>query len=1615
MSYDNIDLDLKKLMGEDIVSKNADLALNSLMLSLENFANTTEVKGTGNIFECAISLGDFDFDLDLDFFDLEPSKMDFILLNKISYLRRLIVNINNIFIGLIQDLECCTGDDRYNKTVVPIFKWLVEDKNGLCGTLLRISKDINKIYIPLKRILCLFRNIPGNPTIGMAGTDYLKFVYPIVEGLEKVTNLLDNGRFLDILIIPVKDFHDKLVACSSGKDTDFYSGYSSLKDIISTSIYDELTMNLIDEIKRQQNPDLKKDPDLPTAPIPPNINFGVAPNLKDFSNYKEFSQAMYLWNQSYSEFKKDKERDYNDKYNQYLLDLSEYRKKKFEATLTLNNEKFENSSFAVELMGDDFKAKHRAICGCLGEIFRLDGFFVPATVIIRNEDDLNSLIGEVEYLGIKSKNYYLDEDQKKIKIINSGMLGDIRTRKVETSFEETMMYPFVENKYLDKISKVKTIGDVIELNKEFRNEINKLTQEFRKYTNFYDSVNSSFYSMYLNEIESSRKTIAYYKNGVGEEKDFQEAQKILYNHASYPPSSWMTDNKMLSPEYQRIFGSITYKEYLKGIDELKVKRDEIEKIKEAYGRNHSVFKIVDNAQIECGCNLLCMIIKYIINLIMSIIKKLILYISKSIINSIRNKELQWWIKFVTEKIQCIIDILNLSKDIKRMEEAFDREMEAAKNSIRKAPESVANCSTSTQSIIDSLNLYPEKAKVKPDDIKDITWIPDIYPGNEVNTNVTPSFDEEFRLITDKVKYEPTEWKNRTIPTMILDCTVDYHAKVDWKPKNTIWKVFLNIELNINQFNSGPDIVLKGIDNISDSQIIDNMYSGILYRLFEGAVTLDNFQFKIIGNETKEYNTSNLTYTLTNTYAIFNKVNFIFDDIKTVWFKNDDLSNEYIKVYDRQHETSLKDFSKNIKEILNESLLKLSETEFEVEELEPTSNKYCSPTSLRVKTFEPVYKDVSSPLFPGEVSFTTDDNGFKTFIYEPLTVNGIRITKNNIPFKLVLINGSGIEYTVVALIDVCPPNKVTKKAYDKEIDGVFLSGRYDYFEFASISRDSVLKLTEKEIITILKKYLENIGAISSSITGPLGLTKSEYDIAQATKDLIDNTAEEILQLADVELKQNDSIANDVIANFPNGPLKNSILLIDKLKDNMENILEEVELAKSLSENYDLGFREFNAIPEGINKIDQRLGIPLLTLNEEANIILTIHKKKLKLININSDFGLNSVLETIEIDYKEGEQLFIEFSTNGFEHKISWLNERKRGASETLISLNNLELAPTQLGSYYKDGEKLALMCGKIHDIIFTESPRPIEEWFNNSNTYRPNGTIGYYDFSVFDGYHVYSIPEFFKVTKLNSVATVKGILYESKNYSREEIMGKIQDGKFNEILSEEITIVGERPISVGGNFIWKNKKYYKNVSFGYLENFFCRDNLAGESFTISCWLKMKDAISHGREDFEKKYIFSDTHNGNFIWLEKDLLHIKLFGQFVRTEPVNLLFIKDLLATEVEFVEKWFQHIFSYDKSTGNVYYTIKCIDQTRNFDSSYFPDVLNDIKIKIPLKSTPKYGKKLHFSLVTMLARFDVEKLDYTDNFWSEIAALAIWKEYKNEDFINSVYDYQRRIIIDEME
>ena len=1678
MSYDSNSLDLKSVVGKDQLSQGTASIIDNILDQINNF--DVSVEGTGDLFDCAINLGDLiSFDLDLDFFKKRSTGMSYTLLYKIQQLKRYISRINDIFIELIGNLECCNTDDKYNKLVLPIFKWLVEDENGLTGTLSKISKELYTIYLPLKRIQCLFKPLPGNPTLSFGGYDYFKAIYPIIEGIGKTMNMIDNGRFLDIIIIPVKNFHDKLVACSSGSDVDLYTKYDSISDLISTSMYDELTASLIDELKAQRDltesgvVDQPKPPKHPTytefyASTPRPLIDTTKTELKDY--YKELA----IWNKAFTAYKNDIDREYNKLYADYLDDLKEYNEDKFKSTLELTKADYTSSNLTVDLSVEDFKNKFKPICGCLAEIFNADGFFFPKDKIIRSEKDLLGLIGEVEYKGISSDNYYFDDDlggKKRVKIISKQDLVDIRLKPIVNDIATAASYAlnlstlgigtipesvdltglpqdlvikltpkYSLSDYTDKIGSVKNVGDVIQLDTELNALLLEKKKHYKILSAFIDTVNNSFSNLYKDEISKLQNNISRLKAEMvvtdltSAEKTAKknlliEYQRELTNYAFMPPKSWDKESTFLTGGYSSGIGKISYSQYELLADSLTYIDWEIVILNQAIMRNHAVIKLVDEDGLECGCDLLCMVIKYIISLILEVIKKVITYIVTYLLKSIMNKELQWWLEFISQKINCILDILNLGDEIDEMRARFDAEIEYSKGLLNEASSSLGNCVDTDTQILTDMILYDERAKLDQSSISDITWQETNYPefvDDTIDVTQDTVDDNKFTLELENITFEDTEWKNRSIPTIITDCAVNHKVLANWTPPTNSWSAYLNLTININQFNGGDYVLVTGNDAVTEEDLINTTYDTIIWNLINRATNLVDFNFKIEISGSSTIYSSNDT-ALEDNYLLINSgvgsgTAFNLETIDRVWFYLDDVE---IKVFDRLQSDSLKSLYNSTKDYMTNLTdgIENESVDFDVEL--PTSMKVCSASSLVVTKFEPLYNDTTLSMYPGTITKGVV-NGVTQYVLTPkqdlVTLEYFK--RNNVPFVMELENLSGRIFKIILLIDICAPNNVKNTGYNKSVDGVFLNNRYDLLEYASVPNNVSTIFLQDDIIDKLTPILEEDGIISSFLPGMLS---SLNNSGETDSGFIDNTETE--EIYDSSLDFSGQQATVGYGNLPDGPIKEAIYKQQAKLQSMVSLINDTEtyfsnlsvnleaVAKTTIENSEEAFN--NLLPDSIlNNEASKLGIPIMVLNQDENIILTIENKKLKLLNINRNFGiLDPDLVVAEvIDYEEGENLFIQFSTTGFTHTISWLNERKKYYSATITTTTVIELKPTYLGSVYSAGytEPIALLCGKINDIIFTDSSRTPEEWCTNSNTYRPDGTIGFYDFSLFDGYHVYSIPEFFRITTFGELATVKGILYESSTYTKEEIAIKIQDGKINELEQTKLTVVGERPISVGGDFIWKNTTYYKNITFGYLDNFFCRDNLKDKSFTISFWLRQKDSLTNLRTDFTKKYIISDTNNGNFVWLEENVLYIQLFNQPLRSEPVYLLFKEDIYAAEPIYVEKWFNHVFRYDRDNAKVYYDIKPINDDRTFSDLYDWDVLSDKKVIIPLKNVTGKGKVIDFSLVTLLARYDMKTLMYTDQFHAEITALAIWTEFKSDSYLENMFNYQRRIIINEM-
>ena len=184
----------------------------------------------------------------------------------------------------------------------------------------------------------------------------------------------------------------------------------------------------------------------------------------------------------------------------------------------------------------------------------------------------------------------------------------------------------------------------------------------------------------------------------------------------------------------------------------------------------------------------------------------------------------------------------------------------------------------------------------------------------------------------------------------------------------------------------------------------------------------------------------------------------------------------------------------------------------------------------------------------------------------------------------------------------------------------------------------------------------------------------------------------------------------------------------------------------------------------------------------------------------------------------------------------------------------------------------------------------------------------------------------------------------------------------------------------------------------------------------------------RDVTEKQYIFSDSHNGNYIWyndVEKEI-YFKFHGRPEAKYPCMLSYTSNLIDG-VEDRFKWFQHIFRYNKNKRRVEYWIlpasthrdasiydpdgnDIIDTDGSVDINYPDDFIKTYKWVLPIEPLSQ-SVGLDFSLVTLLARFSGKERRNVDNFWSEVTALAIWPEYKDDKYINDLHDYQRLLIV----
>jgi len=144
-----------------------------------------------------------------------------------------ISKLNDTLIQIFQQMGCCGISDEYNKTVVPIFRYLASSKEHTdCGTspnlipdscgggsnfmteILGIVKDITKTYTAIEPLFCLVAPIPGNPWLPV-DFNWMSPILPYVQSFQQLMDKIMSGSLFDIIIKPIKELNNKIVNCTN--------------------------------------------------------------------------------------------------------------------------------------------------------------------------------------------------------------------------------------------------------------------------------------------------------------------------------------------------------------------------------------------------------------------------------------------------------------------------------------------------------------------------------------------------------------------------------------------------------------------------------------------------------------------------------------------------------------------------------------------------------------------------------------------------------------------------------------------------------------------------------------------------------------------------------------------------------------------------------------------------------------------------------------------------------------------------------------------------------------------------------------------------------------------------------------------------------------------------------------------------------------------------------------------------------------------------------------------------------------------------------------------------------------------------------------------------------
>ena len=1572
-SYDNV----ASLYNSYSYASNA--SLQSYSDSINNVLD--ENLKFNNIAACKINFSNLG-KLDFDFLKVSSTPLNMKLFNKIAKIDQNMRKINDIFIQLIVNMNCCFLASKYNDVIRTPMQNITQD---FCMALLSIAEQAAKSYVIFKTYMCVIKPVSGNPWLKTAGFDWMRAVYSFLYGFEAFFDWIMDGTILNVINDPLETFIKKIQTCAPILDSDdpefkvYLLAYQKmlLENQMTTITEYTSTQTVTEDGKTVTQKGIENDPLVSTII---NLKEKYFKNDARLDTLKSELESMYASGSQNVILKAEYDRLMNDQvtilaqiktaavdFNRKYSDQTTVnpREKQFLKDIdSLQNQYYVSQSEYSNVL----LLKNKVSCNCLlsvlGVTFNTSEDYeitdtssfnkITGRVLYKNKDLWKQAIEDIDSHKSVDKTSFLinnvgdidslEFDQNEInnlqRIIAYGfslsdskfsfVVPDINTSTVQLSgiTESVGTFDINTNKYsientsgtynfemfsnrvmaekdlfLTQVSSSKNNkpSDVIALNQRRAKLIKILSTEKTKYDLDARNNESALASAY-NEIYGIYKIVAgnlaLYEfnkssditkaldakakiNDMGTYFDpirfieflIRWGQDISDDINNYKQKPLKNNTIQILEDYLSVNTVADTKWYISKV-KANIYKGAVKKLDMLMEYDHIAIALVsEKSDIPCGCDIICKIIQWLVDLVISAINGLIKALIARLVSSLMNETVAYLIKFILAKYQCYKDIMAIGDKLNKVKKRADLLKEQLKIEYSKAPspmycDAVYNNDLSSRLATSEI---PYKTFARDPLTEKNYQVPMVNFGTVDDTLIY----NEVNVSNDVIIREQV--KNAYIPTLYFDCTKGKNPYIELNTPSISSSVVyeMNIIFRIGEFlnqapvtsqvvaaqevsneiklDDGTTLIIPNTSTISDgvsealaqvNKTMEEIKKTDIYMTNSCKTTASYLDFCSLNDLIVSY----MKFINPDSTGVLDENDTKYGTIEKKWVDSNGL-----RVYFPEHTSADKDgfyTLTNGSEYYDYTIPKHSDLDL------PDSVEHSTIERTEIDgTFNIQVKRIYNGPVVDEVQFIVIDEQEISETYSgwsPKLVNGSfvydsdgqrigvvtvdRVIKHNAKqyftkyfLEMLAEFTNKVNYVYIrVLLDIVldQSNVVATYANDS------YNGRYPYYIVLGEVASSIhigpdghahYNISKDRMSVLSKDILKDNYLISQSLA-------EEIKKASATVDGTDTSAGQCL-LTDAQ--KQTVVATTVSAETLTNAMNQMISSINQASPNLtlESVLEDPSIITGL-ETSDVSTTIENSIM-------------FMMLDSLHDIAIQIVNKKL-VLHIPSSTILNA--SKIVIDYTlEKDHLYnFTYSVQGRQIVLTLMDESKVKYSTTVLNIYGYNLVPEYIGG---------MPLGELPTGMKTACTLEI---LNISYS------------------NVGSADDYYKHTVLNTIPRTSVVTFD---YSVVDVTNRI----YNVSATTNVTSIDANLISLLGVAKEKQKisgygevvnNGFFQVYQGMLDNFFCSSNLSNFSYTLSVWFY----VDRKKSKNARHVIINDDINNNTIYYDgmTNNLHIDFAG-------------------------------------------------------------------------------------------------------------------------------------------